>query len=66
MVIDVLGVVIQHHEVVATVVGDVQTDIHLIHTIKLMRAREKLLVVVRTRAAGEVLVLLLPGLAAIR
>ena len=65
VMIGMLAVVTQVDEVLATVVGDVHLHVHLVHTIKLVRARENLLVVMRSGAAGEVLVFLLPGLTAV-
>ena len=55
----------QPFEGLAAVFGHVQMHIRLVDAIKLVRTRKQLLVIVRSRAARQVLVPLLPGLAAV-
>ena len=65
VMVDVLGVVLEFREVFSAVFRHVQMHVHLVNAVKLMRAREQLLVVVRACSARQVVVAFLPGFAAI-
>ena len=60
MVVDVLVQLTHFSKSFATVFGDLHTDVHVIDAIEFVRARENFLVVMRTRASGGVVALLLP------
>ena len=60
MVVTVLGVIGKGDEGLAAVPGHPHYGVHLVDVPLEMRARENLLVVVRTGAARQVVVLLLP------
>ena len=53
----------QHAEVFAAVTSHVKKDIHLVHQVRVLRRGGQFLVVVRSRAAGNVVVHLGPALA---
>ena len=63
--IGVLGLVARILEILAAVVCYVHLHIHLVNAIEGVRAGKQFLVIMRARAAGNIVVTLFPGLAAV-